>query len=162
MTDKKPENSHAPIGRPSIYTEELADRICMLVATNTCGLDALCAKYPDLPVSSTIKEWRWSKDSFSARYAKAKMYQAELMAEEIIELSKEKLMYHDAEGNQRVDSGSVASQRLQVDSAKWIAAKLAPKVYGERKVEEPKSNEETLSKIKDLVADLNKTNASDV
>lgn len=120
------------MGRPTIYSEELADRICELVATNTDGLPKLCAKHDWMPHEDTIKTWRFRKPDFSAKYAEAKKFQAELMAEQVKEIAAEKAYYIDAEGNQRVDSGFVASQRLQADTVKWLASKLAPKIYGDR------------------------------
>lgn len=119
-------------GRPSTYTEEMGDRICELVATHTCGLDDLCDNYPELPVESTVRLWRFRHPSFSTKYATAKMFQAELLAEQIHKISSTPLMYHDSEGNERVDSGSVALARLRVDSIKWHASKLAPKIYGDK------------------------------
>jgi hypothetical protein len=152
----------AKLGRPTKYTDELAKLICQRVATCTEGLAYLYDKYDDMPHSDTIRVWRWEKPSFSAMYAQAKMFQAELMAEEIMQMSKEKLIYRDSEGNDRVDSGYTACQRLQVDSAKWIASKLAPKIYGDRKQSEELNPQDTLSKIKSLVDDLNKTNSSEI
>lgn len=129
VSEPKPKKK---MGRPTIYTEELAERILDLVATNTCGLPALCEKYPELPNQDTINEWRWKKSEFSDRYARAKMFQAELMAEELNEITSKRSFYIDAEGNQRVDTGFTAAQRLIADTVKWQAAKLAPKIYGDR------------------------------
>lgn len=120
------------MGRPSIYTEELADRICELVATSTDGLPKLCAAHDWMPHEDTIKVWRFRNSNFSAKYAEAKRFQAELMAEQVKDIAAEKAYYIDAEGNQRVDSGFIASQRLQADTVKWLASKLAPKIYGDR------------------------------
>lgn len=120
------------MGRPTIYSEELADRICELVATNTDGLPKLCAAHDWMPHEDTIKVWRFRNLNFSAKYTEAKRFQAELMAEQVKEIAAERAYYIDAEGNQRVDSGFIASQRLQADTVKWLASKLAPKIYGDR------------------------------
>ena len=127
-------------GRPTTYTPELADRICELVATNTCGIDTLTATYPEFPDEAVIRLWRFKNESFSRKYAQAKMFQAELLAEQIHKISNSPIMYHDAEGNERVDSGSVALARLRVDSIKWHASKLAPKIYGDRQTIETTTN----------------------
>jgi hypothetical protein len=149
-------------GRPTTYTLELGERICELVATNTCGLDDLCDGYDFMPNESTVRLWRFKHPEFSTKYAQAKMLQAELLAEQIHKISNSPVMYHDSEGNERVDSGSVALARLRVDSIKWHASKLAPKIYGDRKQIEETNPAATLTKIRDLVADLNKTNVSDI
>ena len=54
-----------PAGRPTIYTKELAERICELVATHTIGIKALCKMYDDLPDQHTIKQWRQKNLEFS-------------------------------------------------------------------------------------------------
>jgi hypothetical protein len=90
------------------------------------------------------------------------MFQAELLAEQIHNISNSVITYHDSEGNERVDSGSVAQARLRVDSIKWHASKLAPKIYGDKKQEEQTSSSDTLNKIQALVVDLNKANISDI
>ena len=150
-------------GRPSTYTHQMGDRICELVATNTCGLDELCEKYPELPVESTVRLWRFRHADFSTKYAQAKMFQAELLAEQIHKISNNPLMYHDAEGNERVDSGSVALARLRVDSIKWHASKLAPKIYGDRQVIEQTTteNESLKSEVVLLRSQLDLENKKD-
>lgn len=119
-------------GRPSIYTDELADLICSRVATHPIGLPKLCAMFDDMPSHETINVWRYERKQFSDKYAQAKVFQAELMAEELIELASSKAYYHDAQGNERVDAGHVASQALLVNTIKWHASKLAPKIYGDK------------------------------
>jgi len=121
-------------GRPSIYTPELADLICKRVATNPVGLPALCKMFPELPSYDTIRVWRWDRPEFSAKYAEAKRFQAELMAESIEDIIDETLQYsyQDGEGVTRLDSGILGHARLRVDSRRWHASKLAPKIYGDK------------------------------
>lgn len=138
------------MGRPSKYTPDLCERICSLVATNTCGIDELCAKHPELPDESTIRLWRFKYIDFSRSYAQAKMFQAELLAEQIHKISNSVITYHDSEGNERVDSGSVAQARLRVDSIKWHASKLAPKIYGDKQQTESTVTVKHEESIKDL------------
>jgi hypothetical protein len=66
---------------------------------------------------------------FRAMYEKAIESRADRLAEEILELADES-MPSGLEGAQA--SAWVQQKRLQVDARKWIAAKLKPKVYGER------------------------------
>ena len=122
------------VGRPSIYTPELADLICKRVATNPVGLPTICKMFPELPSYDTIRVWRWDKPGFSAKYAEAKRFQAELMAESIEDIIDETLQYsyEDGEGVTRLDSGILGHARLRVDSRRWHASKLAPKIYGDK------------------------------
>jgi hypothetical protein len=154
-------------GRPTKYTEELAQRICELVATNPLGLPALCRKFPELPNQDTINVWRWEKDGFSDKYTRAKQFQAELMAESIEDVIDETLgsIYLDEHGSQRLDSGILGHARLKVDSRKWTASKLAPKIYGDRMhvSDESKSseNEALKAELIELRAKLAEQNKSE-
>ena len=148
-------------GRPTIYSEELADLICRRVATHTIGIPKLCAMYDDMPSYQTINVWRYEKKSFSDKYAESKRFQAEFIAESLIDMCEVET-YKDEKGVTRVDAGMVAKQRLLVDTVKWHASKLAPKIYGDKKQVEEATPADTLTKIQALVADLNKTNVSDI
>lgn len=122
------------IGAPTIYTEELADRICELVATHTLGTNQLCKQHDWMPSEDTIYKWRYRHSSFAEKYALAKSKQAELMVEQIIDISDDKSddLLYDELGNKKLDPGAIAHRRLQVDTRKWYASKLAPKIYGDR------------------------------
>lgn len=117
-------------GRPTIYNEELADLICERIATNDIGLNRLCSMYDDMPVEKTIRIWRFKNADFADKYRQAKMAQAELLAETLNELCDSIQSYMDSEGVERVDAGMIARQRLKVDTIKWQASKLVPKIYG--------------------------------
>jgi hypothetical protein len=156
--------SKKPTGRPSIYSEELANRICDVVAANPMGLPKICEKYPDLPHPDTIREWRWTKDGFSLKYARAKALQAEMMAESLEDVidETEKAVWFD-HGVPKIDSGIIAQARLRVDTRKWFASKLAPKIYGDQKrVEELEGeNERVKAELQALRDKLNKANVSE-
>ena len=151
-----------PGGRPTKYTPELADRICEAVATSDQGLDHVCEQNPEFPVESVIRLWRFKHPEFSTKYLQAKQFQAELYAESTLKIADVKSTFIDGDGNKRIDPGYVAWQKMNVNLRQWHASKLAPKVYGDKKTEENNNPLETLTKIHALVADLNKTNVSDI
>lgn len=135
-------------GRPTLYCDEIADKICELVATHECGLDELCEKFDWMPDQSTVRLWRFKHSLFSAKYLQAKQSQAELFAEETFKIAAHKPIYRDAEGNERIDPGYVAWQKMNVNLRQWHAAKLAPRVYGDKQhIETVITHEE---KIQDL------------
>lgn len=145
-------------GRPTDYNDEMANRICDLVATHARGLPRLCEAYTDLPEPQTINRWRREKPQFSSKYAQAKMEQAELLAESIDDIAYDlyEHYYIDPDsGASKIDSGMVAHARLLIDARKWTAAKLAPKIYGDKMQTEHSVNEATKEVIK-RVADINK------
>ena len=128
------EKEKAKIGAPTDYTEKLADRICELVATSTIGTNKLCKAHDWMPSEDTIYKWRYRHPYFAEKYALAKSKQSEILVEQIIDISDDKStdIYHDEQGNAKVDSGAVAHRRLQIDTRKWYASKLAPKFYGDK------------------------------
>lgn len=121
-------------GRPSIYNKELADRICREISISTDSLQKICRENEGFPTPKTIYEWRIDHKDFGDKYDKAKRSQADLLAQEIIDISddssRDQMM--NEKGNMVLDSEYVARSRLRVDSRKWVASKLLPKVYGDK------------------------------
>lgn len=151
-------------GRPTTYTPELAKLICERVANNPVGVETLIQLYPDLPNSSTIKAWRKTHGEFSAWYLEAKAFQAQIMVEDIDDLIPQELNYYvDDKGQKRIDAPSASLLIAKINNRKWTAARLAPKIYGDKKQEEDKGSlGETITKIQSMVNEFNKTNESDV
>lgn len=149
-------------GRPTKYTPELADRICQLVATHPIGLPRLCKMYDELPSYETINVWRWEKPGFADKYTQAKSRQAEMMVESIEDVAVELLnnAYVDEHGAKKLDGGLVGQARIVVDSRKWMASKLAPKIYGDRKeLEQVQHENETIkAELAKLRAELSEKN----
>lgn len=76
-----------------------------------------------MPSWPTIRRWLIERDDFRTRYARARDDQADaLFAEALIE----------ARGAKGDDANGIQARRLLVDTAKWAAARLAPKRYGDR------------------------------
>jgi hypothetical protein len=125
-------------GRPTDYTEALADEICKAIANSPRGLNHHSKENDHWPHSSTIRRWLRENDSFRDKYAQAKEDQADLMAEETVDVAyndkKDWKVIIDDDGNEKTVfvSEAVARSRLKVDALKWHASKLAPKKYGER------------------------------
>lgn len=145
-----------PLGRPTIYTDELADKICDLVATHTEGLDELCRRFDWMPGTNVIYGWRHKHPIFSQKYLQAKQSQAELYAEETFKIASQRPTYFDAEGNERVDAGAVAWQKMNVNLRQWHASKLAPKVYGDKQQTEVNASAASVEAIAQRVAEINK------
>lgn len=152
-----------PGGRPTKYSPELAKLICERIATNPVGWSTLEKLYPDMPNYSTVKAWRNAMPEFSKMYLEAKSFQSMILVEDIDELIPEAIEYYiDDKGNSRIDAPSASLLIAKINNRKWMAARLAPKIFGDKKTEETNNPQETLNKIQSLVADLNKTNVSDV
>jgi hypothetical protein len=155
-----------PVGRPTDYNLEIAKKICDAVAITSDGLRRMCSKRDDLPHADTINEWRWKYPEFSAQYANAKRMQAEILAEEILDISddgsSDKITKIDSNGDEYevVNTEFTQRSRLRVDTRKWIACKLLPKIYGEpdrtKKLED--ENLELRDQMRALRAELDAKN----
>ena len=119
-------------GRPGIYSEELGEKICTLIATGF-SLRKIGAM-DDMPHMDTILRWVIKDKLFYERYAQAQAARAEFLLSEIVELSDE--MAADNCSTTRDPSG-VNHRRLQIDTRKWVIAKMFPKKYGDKAAESP-------------------------
>jgi hypothetical protein len=80
-----PEKKAAPkkIGRPSTFTEELAEEFCRRIARGR-GISSICND-PDMPDDKTIWRWQQRHDTFSRNIARAREERQESFAAEIRE-----------------------------------------------------------------------------
>jgi hypothetical protein len=119
-------------GRPTIYSQELATEICDTIASTTKGIKRLCNDNPDWPSQDTIFSWLKTHSDFSEQYAQAKRFQVEVLVDEVIEIADDSSQDYivDTEGKQVANNANINRARLKIDTRKWIACKLAPRVYG--------------------------------
>lgn len=150
------DNKKHPGGRPSMYTQELADLICLRTATSTFGLKKLCDMYDDLPNHDTVFQWRYKNKEFADQYTKAKIAQAELLAEEIIDIcddGRNDWMLSLSEEEQlayKLNGEHVNRSRLRIDTRKWHASKLLPKIYGTPKEDDNNSVKSLVEQLQSL------------
>lgn len=160
----KPKDAPKPKeGRPTLYTEELADYIIRRVSTTHLGLKALCDSDPKMPDQSTVNNWKYDKPEFFQRYLVAKQMQSHLLAEECEDIAAEKHYVEDALGQKKVDPGFIASQRLMADTRKWHLSKLNPTYFGDKKLvdEMRNKNDELLAELHSIRAQLAEKNKKD-
>jgi hypothetical protein len=105
------------MGRQSDFTPETANAICERLIDGE-SLRTICSD-DDMPSTSAVCRWLGQNEQFREQYAHAREAQADTLADEILNIS-------DA-----VD-GDPQRDRLRVDSRKWLAGKLRPKVYGDK------------------------------
>lgn len=123
-------------GRHSAYTPEVADEICARLA-NGESLRSIC-KAKDMPAEVTVRTWALeNRQGFSAHYTKAREIGYSRMAEEIVIIADTvqlaRKITDKADGTREVvTSDAVDRARLQVDTRKWVLAKMLPKVFGDR------------------------------
>lgn len=90
-----------------------------------------------MPAQSTVFDWLRLDPEFRSAYQLAKQLQAETLADEILEISDDgandwmERKREDGSTEEVLNHEHVNRSRLRVDSRKWLAAKLAPKRYGD-------------------------------
>jgi hypothetical protein len=109
-----------PAGRPSDYTPEIAEEIFRRLA-NGESLKAICED-DHLPSRETVRHWLFVNPEFLGNYARAREEQAEHYADEIIEIA-------DTETDANI-------ARVRIDARKWKAARMAPRKWGDKVINE--------------------------
>lgn len=85
-----------------------------------------------MPCKSTVMNWLAQEPAFRSAYSMAKQLYAETLAEDILDISDDATGdWVEGENGKELDREHVQRSKLRVDSRKWLAAKLAPKRYGE-------------------------------
>ena len=98
------------------YSPELAEEVCVYLAS---GLSLRKIQELDgMPNKDTVIRWTLRHPEFQVLYDQARKMQAEIYADEIVEIS-------DGEGEDTVTV--VNRDRLRVDARKWICTSLLPK-----------------------------------
>ena len=127
----------------------------------------------EIAVEMDVSAYKVYKDltatpELEKQYARAKELQAEMLADEIIQISddgsNDTYKKTDADGNEygeEVNHDVIARSRLRVDARKWVAAKLLPKKYGDKQGLEltgPAGGPLLIQKIERFIVDPQRTN----
>jgi hypothetical protein len=121
-------------GRPSFYTYELAVQICETIAASSKGIKKLSLENDNWPTHETLYRWLNEHTEFSDLYARAKQHQVEILIDEILEISDDTSsdISFNHEGQPVINHEHLNRSKLRIDTRKWLAAKLAPRIYGPR------------------------------
>jgi len=117
------------MGRPSKYSEKVGDAICERLMDGE-SLRTICAS-PESPSRHSVFRWLASDEKFRDQYARAREIQAEVLADELIEIADD--VSNDVTGELQMPNGvAVQRAKLQIETRKWIACKLLPRKYGDK------------------------------
>lgn len=129
------DSKETAIGRPTKYTQKLADTICeqlaMGISMRTVSRDE------SLPAMSTMFKWLRENKEFSEQYEKAKQESTDAMAEDILDIAdngtNDWIERENKNGGtyEVVNNDVIQRSRLRVDTRKWLMAKMKPKKYGD-------------------------------
>ena len=142
VTGKPQTKEITKTGRPSSYTEQMANLICIRLAEGE-SLNKIC-KDEGMPDKATVFRWLATDASFCDKYARARELQAETQFDELIDIVDQppELSYVTDKNGELVevkfDSSYVQWMKLRVDTRKWTAARMAPKKYAEYRPPEEK------------------------
>lgn len=125
-------------GRPTEYTQEMADLICARLATGM-SLRAAC-RNDDTVAESTARSWAQDpKHPFSAQYVRAREIGYLSMADECFDIaddaSNDWMIREGKDGESlgwQLNGDHVQRSKLRIDTRKWMLSKCLPKVFGER------------------------------
>lgn len=127
------------MGRPSSFTQEIADDICERLI-NGESLRTICGA-DDMPSAATVCRWLAVKEraAFREQYAHAREMQADVLADETLDIaddgSNDWMERRNADGENigwQFNGEAAARSRIRIDQRKWYASKLAPKKYGDK------------------------------
>jgi terminase small subunit-like protein len=105
-------------GRPSSYTEELAEEI---IGGLLEGKSLVKVCEPDhMPNRRTVMRWMEGSEDFATKCARAREMQADLMDDKISDLIDQ------------CSPETAPADRVKLSALQWRASKLAPKKYGDR------------------------------
>lgn len=134
---KKPAKAKKPTGRPSKYTQELADEICEMLAMGY-SIRTVC-RPEHMPSIQTFFRWLRMYPEFNEQYAHAKQEAADAMAEDILDIADDGtndwMEKQDASGDMvgwMLNGEHVQRSKLRIESRKWLMAKMKPRKYGDK------------------------------
>lgn len=119
-------------GRPTLFSEDLAETICALIAAGASMQDL--DSFPDIPSPATIYRWIEDDGDFRRAYAAACALRADLLADEALDIAQEALgddwaMAPDGDGYAAARE-CLGWAKLKIDTIRWRLAVMAPRKYG--------------------------------
>jgi hypothetical protein len=130
-SEEKPKKN---VGRPTKYTQAIADSICNSIATNVLGLKAQAKRHPEWPDQNTIYEWIASnREGFGEKYARAKVQQLQSMEDEMLGIADDGSNdWMETKKGKMLDREAVQRSQLRIDTRKWLMSHLLPKKYSDK------------------------------
>ncbi len=115
------------MANPFPWTQEIEAEIFQRVASGKSIRAALDDDW--LPSWATVNKRLAADPEFAARYARAREEQADKIFDECLEIADQ---YDQAAEKLEGGTDHINRARLRIDTRKWMAGKLRPKVYGDK------------------------------
>ncbi len=107
-------------GRPTLYTEELAETICQRVALGETLMQI--AQTDGMPHRSTVWLWQGENPEFFDMLQRAREWMAVSFVDEALEIAD------DTVGKSHEE---IQAAKLRIDTRKWIATKYGKAIFGD-------------------------------
>lgn len=139
MTAKKPAKPKAaapaaeekPKGRPSTFTQEIAEEICHRLSQGE-PLAQIC-RDEGMPAVRTVSDWRAANERFSADFARAREEGFDTIAAECLDIADETAFDTlSTEHGDRPNTEWISRSKLRIETRLKLLAKWDPKRYGEK------------------------------
>lgn len=139
MSEASPTEEAAKNGRPTIFDQDLADRICSQLADGD-SMRTVC-KAEDMPCKATLFNWIRTNEHFLDQYTRAKQESADALTDEMLDIaddaSNDWMLNNDKDNEgYKVNGDHIQRSRLRIETRKWLASKLKPKKYGDKILQE--------------------------
>lgn len=115
-------------GRPSEYCPAVAELICARLADGET-LTRIC-RTRGMPARQTVHRWRMRNPAFDDQYMRAREIGMEAMSDDMLAIADDDTLDTGPDG--APNHANVGRARLMVDTRKFLLAKLAPRIYGDR------------------------------
>jgi len=105
-------------GRPSTFDQQVADRICELMAEGN-DMGTIC-EMAGMPSRSTVSRWAAARPDFAEQCARAREALADFELDRLKRIAEE------------CTEENVNSTRVKLNHYQWRLMKIAPRRYGDR------------------------------
>lgn len=117
------------------FNQEIFDRICERIADGE-SLRTICAD-EDMPSKSNVFRWLAANPQAADQYTRARETQADAIFDEILDIADTAVndwmeVHGQDDVGYRINGEHIQRAKLRIDTRKWMAGKLRPKVYGEK------------------------------
>jgi hypothetical protein len=117
MNASLPAEQKAAAGRPTDFTQEIADAICERLADGE-SLRSIC-RDQHMPTKGCVFRWLSDNKDFADQYTRAREAQADSHIDDIVDIADDKGLDPN-------------DKRIRIDARKWSAGKMRPKKYGDK------------------------------
>lgn len=127
-------NSQRPNAR-QYDREAITELVCSELALGK-SLRSILDADDKLPSVRSFLDWVAADSFLATQYARARAAQYELLADEIVAIADENYTTDEHGVRERLSSEAIQRNRLRVDTRKWMLAKMLPKIYGDKQIQE--------------------------